>query len=207
MVNPLRLSHLLAGFDTSTDRDRERISKVLHDETGSLMTAVALQLELLRMDGVEGLQPALDALEQAFDSIRNLSRNVHPKIVERIGLPAALTTLVNSRESHFAETFQTNIDINATGSPEMYRIAEELIDNAIRHSNARTIELRLTHVGELMVRDDGQGFDPKAVTTGVGLLRVRFWGKKASLRVRLRTTPELGTMFRVDPAPCHLTSC
>ena len=206
MLKPTRLSDLLNGFDAASDRDRARISKVLHDQTGSLMTAVALQLELLRMDGVEGLQPALDALEQAFDSVRTLSSNVHPKIVERIGLPAALEALVSSNQQRFKGDFRRSIDVTGSGPHEIYRIAEELIDNAIRHSNARTIELRFTHAGELVVRDDGQGFDTKEVTTGVGLLRVRFWGKKASLRVRLHTAPELGTMFRVDPPPCHLTS-
>jgi two-component system NarL family sensor kinase len=202
------LSDVLTWSEAARDRDHERISKVLHDETGALLTGVALQLELLRMDGVEGLEPALDALEKSFDSVRTLSRNVHPKIVERMGLVAALEALIQSSRARFSGAIVGNIyRVASSTKPSIYRMAEELLDNAIRHSAARTIELVLTSEGGLIVRDDGQGFDPKACTTGLGLLRVRFWGKRDSLRVRLRTSPELGTMFRVDPVnPCHSTS-
>jgi len=192
------LSTVLAADDTARDRERERIAKVLHDETGGQLMAVATQLELLRMDGVEGLEPALAALEKAFDSVRTLSRSVHPKIVERVGLAAALDALVKSNQQRFAGKIRCDITSGVSGPAEIYRIAEELLDNSIRHSKARTIELVLTPAGELIVRDDGVGFDAQQITTGVGLLRVRFWGGKGHLRVRLRTTAESGTMFRVN---------
>jgi two-component system, NarL family, sensor kinase len=197
MAEPMLLSQLLTAADAAQDRERERIAKVLHDETGGQMMALATELELLRMDGVQGLEPTLAALDRAFESVRRLSRDVHPKLVERVGLSKALQALGDSAKQRFSGELQCDICPGIHGPAEMYRIASELVDNAIRHGTAGTIYLALSQTGELIVRDDGAGFNARLRAKGLGLLRVRLWGAKAHLRVRIRTRPESGTIIRV----------
>jgi two-component system, NarL family, sensor kinase len=206
MANTMLLSHLLTASEAEQDRERERISKVLHDETGGQMMALATELELLRMDGVQGLEPALAALDRAFESVRMLSRDVHPQLVSRVGLSRALEALATSAKKRFKGDFQFEIAEGIDGPPELYRIAEELVDNAIRHSQSGTIYIALKPTGELIVRDNGTGFDPRLRAKGLGLLRVRLWGERAHLQVRIRASSESGTMFKVNEIPCHLTS-
>ena len=206
MSEPVRLSRILKAVERKRLQELERISNVLHDETGALLTGVGLKLELLRMDGVEGLDDAIGTLEKAFDSVRQLSRDVHPELVTRVGLGKALKGLADKHRIRWNGGWQQAIDANVSGPTEMYGIADELLDNAIRHSNASTIELRLTPTGELIVRDDGVGITRSSATTGVGLLQIGFLSGRGHLRVRLRTLPGFGTMFRVTQlTPCHST--
>jgi signal transduction histidine kinase len=201
------MSQVLEAAEASRYRELEVISNLLHDETGGLLTAAGLKLEILRMDGVTGLEPAIDALERAFDSVRQLSRNVHPHLVERVGLSRAIETTALSHRRRFPGELNTSIANNVLGPPELHRIAEEALDNAVRHSKARTIEVVLTSQGELIVRDDGCGFDRRTDTNGLGLMRVRYLGAKAHLRVRLQTSSESGTIIRVTQlSTCHSTS-
>jgi two-component system, NarL family, sensor kinase len=206
MANTMLLSHLLTASEAEQDRERARVSKILHDETGGQMMALATELELLRMDGVKGLEPALAALDRAFESVRMLSRDLHPQLVSRVGLSKALQALAASATKRYKSGFHAEIAEGVEGPAEMYRIAEELVDNAIRHSQAGTIYMVLKPTGELIVRDNGTGFDPRLRAKGLGLLRVRLWGERAHLRVRLRVGSESGTMFKVNESPCHLTS-
>jgi signal transduction histidine kinase len=193
----VKLSEFLTAADAARDRDRERISKILHDETGGQMMALATELELLRMDGVQGLEPAIAALDRAFESVRMLSRDVHPQLVSRVGLSKAIEAAAASAKERFKGDLICEVAPNIDGPPELHRIAEELLDNAVRHSKAGTIYLVLSPTGELIVRDNGIGFDPRLRAKGLGLWRVRFWGDRAHLHVRIRAGSELGTMFRV----------
>jgi signal transduction histidine kinase len=104
-----------------------------------------------------------------------------PDMLEQFGLRAALQDLVQ----HWNATSEVNISLeivasNQTLSPAVelaiFRIAQELITNAMRHSNATTVFVQvIDHTTSLvlMVEDDGDGFDPNAVKSGLGLRNIQ----------------------------------
>src|ERR1017187_7867549 len=95
------LAHLLVSVMHAREQEGARISRILHDEVGQVLSAVGLQLDLLRMDldeqSVETPSRIVDiqkVLEQAVGQVRDLSYELNPSVVERTGLQFALDRLV-----------------------------------------------------------------------------------------------------------------
>jgi two-component system NarL family sensor kinase len=197
MANP-KLNELLAWQEAARTREHERISKYLHDETGSLLTGTAFQLEALRMDGVTGLEPALEALERAFESVRTLSRRLHPKVAERIGLKAALEGLAEAAQARFTGEIRCFVEEGASGPAALYDIAEEAVEAVIQRGNASRIEVRLSKARGLEVRDDGLGFTQTRVASRIDLLRLRYLCHQAGWRLRVNSGPGKGTIVQVS---------
>jgi signal transduction histidine kinase len=197
MAKSVRLSALLEAHEASRRRERARLSQFLHDETGSLLSGVALQLESLRMDGVAGLDPAIQSLEKLFESVRGLSQELHPGVAEQVGLRQALKALAASAAQRFPGQISFRADPAARGPEAMFRIAEEALDNAVLHSRASRIEMALDAGGRLAIRDNGAGFDRAAANPGLGLFLIGWLARSARLRVRMKTAPGQGTIIEV----------
>jgi signal transduction histidine kinase len=191
------LSTVLEAHENARRLERKRLSQFLHDETGSLLSGVALQLESLRMDGVEGLEQAIQSLEKLFESVRGLSQELHPDIAEQIGLYEALKVLATSAALRFSGRLLFRGDPAARGPAAMYRIAEEALDNAVRHSRATQIELILDAGGLLVVRDNGVGFDRGVVKPRLGLWLIGYLAREARLGIRMKTARGRGTIIEV----------
>jgi len=171
------------------ENERKRVAQELHDGIGQLFTAIKMNLQHLRSgietDVSDSALQRLQLLEQnigvAINEVKHISRNLMPDMLEQFGLRAALQDLVQ----HWNATSEVNISLeivamHQTFSPAVelaiFRIAQELITNAMRHSHATTIFVQLidhTTSLVLMVEDDGDGFDPNAVKSGLGLRNIQ----------------------------------
>ena len=166
-----------------------RVSQELHDGLGQLFTAIKLNLQHLKsgietQEQVTEIQERVQALEAnigvAISEVKNISRNLMPDVLWQFGLRPALQDLVEKWNS----TVELNIslelvDLNVRFSPELekalFRMCQELLNNAIRHGNASNVYIQLINHGNslvLMVEDDGVGFDPKSVSKGFGLRNI-----------------------------------
>jgi signal transduction histidine kinase len=195
-----KLSALLDAHEAARRRERALIAVVLHDETGGLLTAAGFHLQLKKMEGIEGLDEAIGALEKVFESIRQLSVGLNPDIVSRIGLKQALKALAESGRKRFNGRVKLTIHPEAEAPGAYYRIAEEAIDNAIRHSGARQIEVSLDKKGVLRISDDGRGFKPETPSAGLGLLLARYLAHTAGGRLRIKSAPGQGTILETSKA-------
>ena len=156
------------------EAERFRISRDLHDGVGQILTGVLLQLNVIadsiperqRME-VSELQ---QALHQALDETRRIARELRPEVLEHLGLVSALTELTKtfSNQSRIRAVARFAPDLPRL-SPQaelaIYRIAQESLANAGRHSAAKNVELGLErHDDDLLlrIRDDGRGFQPDA---------------------------------------------
>jgi signal transduction histidine kinase len=204
-VNVLR-KRLLAALEGHS-AELASISRTLHDDIAQLLSAVGLQLDLLRMDLEEKAPESAgkvdeiqDILEVVVNKVRDLSQRVGPVRVERIGLRQALDWLVGSRRADFPGTIRLLFDSSVNATPErshaFYRIAELALDNAIRHSKASLIEVivKTSRQGaSLEVRDDGTGFDPAEAQEDMqklGLSLMNYVAENAGLV--LTVSPGLG---------------
>jgi two-component system sensor histidine kinase UhpB len=165
--------------------ERQRIARELHDEIGQRLTGMVLQLGNLVPDAPRDLEGRLAAIsEQArgtLDEIGVLAWQLRPRILDDLGLLRALDALVESLEEH-ARALRIRSSVPAALprlAPEAelaaYRIAQEALTNAVRHSDASQIHLTVAAAGgglTLSVADDGAGPPPNE-REGAGMRGMR----------------------------------
>ena len=166
-------------------REQRRIAQDLHDGLGQHLTGIAFMSKVLEEklsdkslpEAVEAAQ-IVKMVNQAIDNTRQLARGLHPVAAEPLGLMSALKKWASEVEGlfHIGCSFQYEkplpiLDVNL--ATHLYRIAQEAVNNAIRHGKSRNIVIGLSGkngTGTLTIQDDGDGFPEKqADQSGVGL--------------------------------------
>ena len=170
-----RLQTLSRRLMDAQETERRRIARELHDETGQALTAVKINLQSLkRRSGdlllAERLDDSITIVEESLNSIRNISHELRPSILDDLGLIAALRWYVDRQAQragflpHFRapageERWPTEIETAC------FRIVQEAITNIIRHAAASRVWVEVQQTPQeyrLVVRDDGIGFNIKA---------------------------------------------
>jgi signal transduction histidine kinase len=156
---------------------------------------------------VKGLSEAREDIGVMLNKIRDLSHTLYPRILDTLGLVAALKELAYQASRHSG----MSIDCASRGKPRplekevavaVYRCCQEAISNAIRHSQASTLRVLVQFTkGEIRVtvEDDGKGFDPRTLyDSNARMMSSGFW----TIRQRMA---DLGGAFRVSTADGHGT--
>lgn len=190
------------------EEERRRIARELHDEVGQ--SIAALTLELGRLAGKAPGDVAADLIvvreetRRLSEDIRVIVRQLRPDALDDLGLGSALTHLSES----FADRFGIKVERRlAAGLPELdpaaelvvYRVAQESLTNAGRHSGARAVRLDLgVDAGKLCLRvaDDGRGTNGTPAGSGIRGMRERAILLEADLTVE--SAPGEGTTVRLD---------
>lgn len=170
------------------DEERQRISRELHDDIAQRLSLLVVGLEQLRnsLGGGQSSQFAIASElhrksgEIAMD-IQNLSHNLHSSRLHYLGLHSALQELCKRMsDQHPIQIALRCADLPASLPSDLglciYRVAQEALSNAVKHSNAREVFVELTCVDEtvlLNVTDSGVGFDPSSSHQGIGLTSMR----------------------------------
>lgn len=203
------LSHRLVKVQ---ETERRHIARELHDEIGQSLTAAEMNLQAaLRSPGAATLERRLEesiqAVERVLEQVHDLSLNLRPSMLDDLGLEpalrwythrqAALTGMkAEFRPAHLLERLDPMIET------ECFRVAQEALTNAVRHSKASAVTVELSRVDghlHLMVRDDGIGFDVseqrgEAVRgTSLGLLSMEERAALAGGGLELNSLPGRGT--------------
>jgi two-component system, NarL family, sensor histidine kinase UhpB len=164
--------------------ERRRIARELHDEVGQSLTALMLQLDRAQA-GAEGdvavrMREAREAARATLEEVRAIARNLRPEALDDLGLAAALRQLCAEAERAgpiVARRIDGDLELSPEAEVVVYRVAQEALTNALRHSGAERIELTLergsTGGAELRVVDDGRGLDGAAEGAGVRGMRER----------------------------------
>src|SRR6185437_5708017 len=190
-----RMRELASQVIEAGDEQRAAIARELHDSTAQQVAALQFQLAAAVRDAQDPmlaarLASARDAAESILDQVRRLSHSVHPPVLAALGLEAALRRLSREATADSAIDFVVHAETPNGPLPRnveatLYRVAEEAIRNAARHSSARHVRITL-HVGSshasqsavLQVHDDGRGFEVsvaerKHAVTGLASIRER----------------------------------
>ncbi|MCH8024293.1 MAG: sensor histidine kinase, partial [Candidatus Marinimicrobia bacterium] len=193
-----------------SEREQRRISQNLHDDLGQKLTGIAFLGQALahRLEGTsEELSDDAARIAQqaneAINSARRLARELYPVNLERNDLESALAELVAGVESYSGITCEMSCDITVPLKDHqimthLYRIAQEALNNAVRHSGARAIQVKLTiqpELTQLEVYDDGVGMpDGLASVTGMGLHNMKYRANaiRGSLEIGSRITGGTG---------------
>jgi signal transduction histidine kinase len=208
------LKRMIVSAINAREVESARVSRLLHDEVGQVLSAVGLQMDVLKLDFkakvpeiVERIHEIQKMLEHAVVEVRTLSYDLNPAVVERVGLPRALDRLAGRFRAQFSGTVRFQCDPNIRLPLEIaniwYKIAELALENAVQHAQATRIEVnaRTTKKAVILeVRDDGRGFSPEDAnvqTPGLGLLMIEHYAAQVPIDVSLRSRPGKGTTVRV----------
>jgi PAS domain S-box-containing protein len=158
------------------EEERQRIARELHDDICQRLTALRLHINLLEDDATppgdetrKQLRSVKLQLDLMITDVRRLSANLRPMALDLFGLEAALRTLCEEVQRAHGVSVRFECEGNAwtRENPDtgiaLYRIAQEGLNNAARHSAATGITLSLSRADEtivLRIRDDGKGFEP-----------------------------------------------
>lgn len=220
------LPRMLVAVIQAREAEAARVSRVLHDDVGQVLSAVGLQLMVLRMDlqdRVTEIGPRTmeiqELLERAVTRVRELSYELHSSVVERAGLQFALDRMVGQfREGLDAKLrfqFDSGLYLPLDVANSLYRIAERALDNAVRHAAATQISLAVRGGARgitLEVRDNGRGGAPEPggvaadgePPRGLGLLLMQSDAERAGLEFTVRSPPGQGTTVRAVHRPPEL---
>jgi signal transduction histidine kinase len=187
----------------ATLQERNRIAREIHDSVGHALTAQSIQLENVAMwlpDNVaraeEHLQKARGLGKEALQNVRQSVATMRQPSLQGQSFNDAIEKLVQEfeRTTGIQTTMQIQIaqGLQADIAIALYRIVQEAMTNIAKHSQATQVKLNLSETPtelELLVEDNGQGFDPTQNTTGFGL---------QSMRER---TEALGGLFYLNSHP------
>jgi two-component system sensor histidine kinase UhpB len=194
---------------SALEGERRRIGQELHDEIGQRLTGILLQLGRVSAESPESLRPRLDAVQDqaraALDEVGALAWQLRPGLLDDLGLLSALQALVQTFQEHSEARITTALPAHLDPmAPEVelaiYRIAQEGLNNALRHAGARTIELELRLDDEelaLVVADDGRGL-PSDESEGPGIRGMRERALLVGGRLRIDSPWGRGVSLRLD---------
>src|SRR5260370_22735497 len=164
------------------EEERGRLARDLHDDIGQALTALKIQLESLPRPGAEAalrirIDECVETTRHTLERVRQLSLSLRPPQLDDLGLAAALRShldrqaRVGGLASHF-DSLEAPPEIAPETETACFRVAQEAINNVLRHARARNLWLRLFMAGgrlALSVRDDGRGFDVESVRRRAGV--------------------------------------
>jgi signal transduction histidine kinase len=168
------------------EKERKQIASELHEKVGALLSAARLNLGMIlnrttpENEVEKTVEETKQMIDETIESVRRLSNNLIPTSLEKFGLSRALNELCASATTPqtsviYKTTENSYLTLNETQQLLLFRIAQELIDNSLKHSEGSVIEVNLNSDTSLSlsVIDNGKGFDIQKIknesSKGLGL--------------------------------------
>ena len=201
------LSRRLLG---EQEAERARIARELHDDINQQLAILSIELDGLRSDQLQvhsakRLFRAMERTQGISTSVRELSHRLHPSKLRLIGLVAALDSLRRDLSPpHLTIAFchrDVPAEIDQNIALCVFRVAQEALGNAVKHSDAGHIWVDLTGGPSslaLTITDDGKGFDVNgSPSAGLGLISMRERVESVGAVLEIHASPASGTCLRV----------
>ncbi|MGB6084863.1 tetratricopeptide repeat protein [Moheibacter sp.] len=193
--------------------ERSRMAKELHDGLGGLLSGVKLNLNnmqkklIITEEDGNSFEKSITLLDESISELRRVAHNLMPESILKFGLDGAIREFLQSVDNENLkinyQSYHIENGINKQLDISTYRIIQELVNNAIKHSDASEILVQVRkdeHLLVIDVEDNGKGFDPDSIKkeSGMGLTgirsRINYW--KGSLQIE--STEKEGTSVNIE---------
>jgi two-component system, NarL family, sensor histidine kinase UhpB len=192
------------------EAERRRVAAELHDEIGQTLTAITIQAERAAESdpelAAEALRQVADSVRESLDEVRRIARELRPEALDDLGLVNALIALCTRIGAH--DGFKVRRELQGklpALSPDVelviYRIAQEGLTNALRHSGGSSATLSLAADAEtltLRVTDDGNGMPARLTSGTAGIAGMRERALLVGGRLSIESAPGRGTEVRLS---------
>ncbi|HSP88677.1 MAG TPA: sensor histidine kinase [Ignavibacteriaceae bacterium] len=207
-----QLRELSVHLRDTLEDERQRISRELHDSIGQNLHLVRLKLQnSSSANSSKDRDALLNSIEVSINELKEIIYNLKPKILEEMGIGAALKMLIQKISE------ETGIfgSIDISGNEErydpkleltLYRLIQETVSNIIKHSRAKEFNIQLINNKDslrLLISDDGIGFDihnisNKKYSSGFGLLNMQERVNTYNGKLKIDSTPGSGTITIIE---------
>ena len=198
---------ILKNTVQAQEKERKRIARDLHDEVGAMLSVVKLNINRIEKKTTDSKPPSLvtetkSYLDEVIEQVRRISRDLMPPSLEKLGLSFALEDMV----SWINKSDQIRIELSGKSEPvrfemkkelAVFRIIQELINNALKHSKASHIFIKMRYTEKYMavsVADNGIGFNlDELEKTGLGLKNLESRAELMGGQYKMKSYPGKGT--------------
>lgn len=202
---------ILNAVVESEEKERLKLAGDLHDEVGPLLSSINMYLSLLEREETSNKPEILaimqNVIKEAIGSVREISNNLSPHVLNNYGLAAAINVFIESKKMLIDIAFEENIgDLRLQNNlePTCYRIIKELMNNTLKYANAKSIRLKINLVETnlyIAYSDDGVGFNYDELMlqqhSGMGLLNIINRLNTIKAKYDIRSKPNEGFYFEM----------
>jgi PAS domain S-box-containing protein len=208
-----QLRSLASKVSNTAEHERQRIAGNIHNGLGQSLSLIRMKLDMLlaneRSHGRTSIsvKEVRDFVDQAISSVHSIIHELSPPILHTMGLESALEWLADKVREDTGLTVSFEVDgapppLDEDSKSLLYHAAGELIHNAVKHAGAGRVRVTLREKGdlaELVVEDDGAGFDPAQAlnrisdTGGFGLFNIGIRCEQAGGSISIDSSPGRGT--------------
>jgi signal transduction histidine kinase len=196
-------------------RERNRLSRELHDTLAHTLSALAVQIDALMAvweplpeRAQEMLDNMLETTRRGLDETRRLLKDLRAAPLEEMGLSLAIGALAKDFAARNELTLELDVPEEINNLPPevehgFYRVAQEALENTFQHAGAKQVQVKLEQVGErltLIVADDGRGFDTEseAVEQQLGVQGMYERAELIGAELEVNSELDKGTMVRLS---------
>lgn len=168
------------------EQERTRLAKDLHDGLGGMLSGIKYSLSnmkenlIMTPDNAQAFERSIDMLDSSIKEMRRVAHNMMPEVLVKYGLNTALKDFCNEMERtgvikiNYQPLNMEHVSMEQIVELTVYRIVQELVNNAIKHAQARQVLVQLHFAEEerllaITVEDDGKGFDTTLLKTASGI--------------------------------------
>ena len=196
------------------EEERNRMAQDLHDGLGGLLSGVKLQLGAMKGNLIlseemgKTFNNALSKLDDSINEMRRVAHNMMPEALLKLGLQQALQDYCDGLSESGAcritgEFHGLEIRMDASTEVVVYRIVQELLNNAVKHSGADQVlaqVMRQEQTLTITVEDNGKGFDPESsdFKSGAGFRNIRSRVDYLKGQLDIQSAPGKGTSIHID---------
>lgn len=194
------------------EEERRRIAKDLHDGLGGILSTARIQLaniekEIHKLEGMQLFHTAEKLLENASQEVQRIAHDMMPDALMNLGLQAAIEDLANHVNQSNTLVIKTQFFMADTILEEklevmLFRIIQEILNNAIKHSQASQVLLQMSVNNanlHLTIEDNGEGFNTaiQSTATGVGIKNIKSRVNYLNGELHLESTTGEGTAYDI----------
>jgi two-component system NarL family sensor kinase len=196
------------------EQERSRLAKDLHDGLGSMLSGVKISFSNMKenviMDAANtrAFEKSLDQLDKTIVELRKVAHNLMPEALVKFGLKSAVKDFCESIQLSgnteiICEQFGAERDLGNIADINVYRIIQELVNNAVSHGRSAQILVQLTKTAErvlITVEDNGKGFEINSLkmASGMGLANIRSRVNYFNGLLNIESKPGEGTTVNIE---------
>jgi signal transduction histidine kinase len=207
-----QLRALTARLQSIREEERKRVARDIHDQLGQALTALRINLSALirdlPKDKKQGSESVMNLIDQTIQSVRRISTELRPGVLDDLGLVAAIEWAGEEFEARTKtkcrlDLPQEDVSIDQEHATALFRILQETLTNVVRHASASQVNVRLTQEdGRLIleIRDNGKGVSEEQLSAAgaLGILGMRERALLLGGELIISGAPGQGTVVRVE---------
>ena len=194
---------ILEAMMAGEEKERSRTAQELHDGIGGLLAAIQMKLSMVRADGI----PDLEAMtKNAASEVRRTAHNLMPDVIQRYSFGGAVAMYCEMLNQ--AGKLQIDLQLhepvfigNKNIELSLYRIIQEVLQNIVKHAQATYAAIQVSqqhHKLNIIIEDNGKGFDTCKTTKGLGIHNLHLRTKILKGDLTIESIPNRGTIVTIS---------